>query len=91
VHDKDLFEQHLAAWDADKKIFSKHGFCHSKGDWHKDVHAVAVPIRVPTREAPVAMNCTLSAYRMPKEKLEHEVVPQLMNAVRQLEAAHGLR
>ena len=91
VHDKDLFEQHRAAWDADKKVFATHGFCHSKGDWQKDVHAVAVPIRVSPREAPVAMNCTLSAYRMPKEMLEREVVPQLMNTVRQLEAAHGLR
>ncbi len=91
VHDKALFEQHRAAWEADQKGFATHGFCHSRGDWQKDVHAVAVPVRLPPREAPVAMNCTLAAYRIPKDKLEREVVPQLMDAVRQLEAAHGVR
>jgi len=68
-----------------------HGFCHSRGDWTKDVHAVAVPVRVPAREQPVAMNCTLSSYRMPKDRLVHEIVPLLMDTVHQLEAAQGLR
>lgn len=91
VHDKDLFEQHRAAWGCDLKGFVKLGFCHSRGDWQKDVHAVAAPVRLPSREAPVAMNCTLAAYRIPKDKLEHEVVPQLLETVRQLEAMHGMR
>lgn len=91
VHDKDLFERHSAVWNSDQKGFAKRGFCHSRGDWQKDVHAVAVPVRLPTREAPVAMNCTLAAYRLPKDKLEHEVVPQLLDTVRQLEAAYGER
>ena len=91
VHDKALFDQHRAAWESDQKVFAAHGFCHSRGDWQKDVHAVAVPVRVPPREAPVAMNCTLAAYRMPKDKLERDVVPHLMDTVRQLEAAQGQR
>jgi DNA-binding IclR family transcriptional regulator len=52
---------------------------------------VAVPVRLPSRDAPVAMNCTLAAYRIPKDKLEREVVPQLLDTVRQLEARQGLR
>ncbi|MBL0151420.1 MAG: IclR family transcriptional regulator [Ideonella sp.] len=91
VHDKALFDQHRVAWEADQKLFAAHGFCHSRGDWQKDVHAVAVPVRVPPREAPVAMNCTLAAYRMPKDKLERDVVPHLLDTVRQLEAGQGLR
>jgi DNA-binding IclR family transcriptional regulator len=91
VQDRALFEQHRAAWEADQKRFEAHGFCHSRGDWQKDVHAVAVPVRLAPREAPVAMNCTLAAYRMPKDKLEREVVPHLLDAVRQLEVTQGLR
>ena len=91
VQDRALFEQHRAAWEADQKRFEAHGFCHSRGDWQKDVHAVAVPVRLAPREAPVAMNCTLAAYQMPKDKLEREVVPHLLDAVRQLEVTQGLR
>jgi len=91
VQDRTLFEQHRAAWEADQKRFEAHGFCHARGDWQKDVHAVAVPVRLAPREAPVAMNCTLAAYRMPKDKLEREVVPHLLDAVRQLEVTQGLR
>lgn len=91
VQDRDLYDKHRAAWEADQKLFASHGFCHSRGDWQKDVHAVAVPVRLPQREQPVAMNCTLAAYRMPKDKLTREVAPLLLDAVRQLEAVYGLR
>jgi len=91
VQDRELYDAHRPAWEADQKLFAAHGFCHSRGDWRKDVHAVAVPVRMPPREQPVAMNCTLMAYRMPKDKLTREVAPLLLDTVRQLEAAQGLR
>jgi DNA-binding IclR family transcriptional regulator len=90
VQDRASFEQHRAAWEADQKRFAEHGFCHSHGEWQKEVHAVAAPVRLPARELPVAMNCTLAAYRMPKGKLEREVVPLLLETVRRLAAAQGL-
>lgn len=90
VQDGALFEQHRGAWKADEKLYAEHGFCHSRGDWRKEVHAVAVPVRLPAREAPVAMNCTLSSYRMPKGKLEREVAPLLLDAVHRLAAANGM-
>ncbi len=91
LHDRELYDKHRPAWEADKELFAAHGFCHSRGDWRRDVHAVAVAVRLPQREQPVAINCTLAAYRMPKEKLTREVAPLLLDTVRQLEAAHGLR
>lgn len=91
VHDRALYDSHRASWEADQKLFAAHGFCHSRGDWRKDVHAVAVPIRLPQREQPVAMNCTLIGYSMPKDKLTREVAPQLLEAVRQIELAYGVR
>jgi DNA-binding IclR family transcriptional regulator len=90
LQDRALFEQMRPLWEADQKLFAAQGYCHSRGDWRKEVHAVAVPIRLPGRDAPVAMNCTLAGYRMPKDKLVREVLPHLMDAARQLEALNGL-
>ena len=90
VHDKELFVQHRASWEADQKRFAVNGYCMSLGDWKKDLHAVAVPVRLSSREVPYAMNCTLAAFRVPQDKLVREVVPLLLDAVRELEASHGM-
>lgn len=89
VHDKDLFEQQRAAWEADQKRYAAQGYCLARGDWKRNLHAVAVPLRLLPREAPFAMNCTLASYRTGNDKLEREVAPQLLDAVRELEASHG--
>ncbi len=91
LQDAALFDTHRAAWLADQKLYAEHGFCHARGDWQKDVHAVAAPVRLPSRELPVAMNCTLAAYRMPKDKMVRDIVPRLLDAVRQLETTQGVR
>jgi len=77
--------------DADQKAFAARGWCHSRGDWRKEVHAVGAPIRVPPREEPMALNCTLSAYRLGKDTLERDVAPRLMDAIRQIEVACGIQ
>lgn len=91
VQDREVFLQFRPSWEADQKLFAEEGYCHSRGDWQKDIHAVAVPLRQPHGEAPLAMNCTLAAYRVQKDKLAREVVPLLKDAARQLESAQGLR
>jgi DNA-binding IclR family transcriptional regulator len=91
VQDRAMYDAHRAAWEADQKLFLQHGFCHSKGDWRKDVHAVAAPLRLPRREQPVAINCTITGYGIRKDKLAREVAPLLLDTVRQLEMAYGLR
>ena len=91
VQDHELFDRYRASWEADRKLFATEGYCHSRGDWQRDLHAVAVPLRQPPGEPPLALNCTLAAYRNQKDKLVREVVPLLKDAARQLEAAQGLR
>jgi len=78
------------ALEADQKAFATRGYCHSRGDWRKEVHAVGAPIRVAPREEPVALNCTLSAYRLGKDTLERDVAPRLLDAIRQIEVAFGI-
>ncbi|MDO8772116.1 MAG: IclR family transcriptional regulator C-terminal domain-containing protein [Burkholderiaceae bacterium] len=77
-------------WDADRSAFPDRGYCYSRGDWRKDIHAVAVPIRQAKREEPVALNCTLSAFRPSKDTLEKLAAPLLLEAARQIEVACGL-
>ena len=91
VQDCAQFEVWRPMWEADLKRFAAEGYCLSRGDWQKDIHAVAVPIRQPTGEPPLAMNCTIAAYRVTKDKLVRDVVPQLKDAARQLETAQALR
>ena len=91
VHDRALFDAHRASWEEDRKRFAEHGFCHSRGDWQKEVHGVAVPVRLPPHEAAVALNCTMSAYRLPKDKLQRDIAPLLLEAARQLSNIHGVR
>ena len=91
VQDRAQFEVWHPMWEADQKRFTAEGYCLSRGDWQKDIHAVAVPIRQPVGEVPLAMNCTMAAYRVTKDKLVREVVPLLKDAARQLETAQALR
>ena len=74
--------------DADAKVFRERGFCLSRGDWRREVHAVAAPIR--HRDNGLAMNCTMSAYRLRRDFLEKVVAPQLLEAVLCIEQAIGL-
>lgn len=83
-------EAGVPLWANDLRRFGDRGYCVSRGDWMKEVHAVAVPIRVSPREEPVALNCTTSAHRIAKDALERKVAPLLVEGVRAIEAAGGV-
>jgi len=90
VQNRAYFEQYRTVWEADMKRFATGGYCHSRGDWQKDIHAVAVPVRRPPGEPPLALNCTIAAHRAQKDRLVHEVVPLLKEAVHKLAFEQGL-
>jgi DNA-binding IclR family transcriptional regulator len=91
LHDRELFQRFRPCWQADLELFNAEGYCHSRGDWRNDIHAVAVPLARAQGENALAMNCTLAAYRAVDDKLVREVVPLLKDAAHQLDAAQGLR
>ena len=45
VEDPARFALDKPLWEADLKAFAQRGYCYSRGDWRKEVHAVAVPVR----------------------------------------------
>ena len=90
VQDPGQFEVGALLWERDLRAFEERGYCQSRGDWRKEVHAVAAPIRMPQREEPVALNCTTSAHRMVGNSLQLKVAPLLVEGVRAIEAASGV-
>ncbi|GAB2830243.1 IclR family transcriptional regulator [Comamonas piscis] len=91
VKDRAEYDAQLPNWQADVVRFQDEGYCHSKGDWRKEIHAIAVPVRTHLGGLPVALNCTLSTHRASKNLLTREVAPLLKEAVFQLELALGMR
>lgn len=90
VEDPKRFAIDKPVWEEEQKAFDERGYCYSHGDWRKEVHAVAAPIRQTQREEVVALNCTLSAYRAEKDMLEKRAAPRLLDAIREIETACGM-
>ncbi len=90
VLDPNAFRTAQALLSDDQKRFSNEGYCYSRGDWHPEVHAIAVPIRCPRGELPIAMNCTRIAIHADGGDGLRRVVPFLKDAAHQLEISQGL-
>jgi DNA-binding IclR family transcriptional regulator len=57
------------------------GFCFSLGDWRRDVHAVAAPLRTAGGAEPFVFSCSGPAFQMGRARLEAEIGPRLLNLV----------
>nr|MBF0684911.1 IclR family transcriptional regulator [Pseudomonas sp.] len=74
----------------DEKAFASRGYCYSCGDWRREIHAVAVPIRQAPGEECLALNATMSAFRLKDDTLQREVAPRLREAALAIEHASGV-
>lgn len=66
--------------------FADYGFCLSIGEWHKDVNSVAVPLLHP-QFGLLTFNCGGPSFQLPREKLEDDIGPRLINMVNNIGAA----
>jgi len=71
------------------EIVAKHGFTISAGDWHDDIHAAGVALRLNDGTGPYAFNCGAPAFRFTEERLINDIGPRLLTMVRNIEAALG--
>lgn len=69
--------------------FAENGYCSSFGEWHPDIHALAVPLRGPRDELYVA-SVGGPAYVLPREVLVARVAPRLLQCRRAIEHDCGL-
>ena len=68
---------------------AKHGFAISAGEWHDDIHAVGVALKLNDGTGPYAFNCGAPAFRFTEDRLLNDIGPRLVAMVRNIEAALG--
>ena len=67
------------------------GYCISRGDFQKEIHAFAVPFSRPIDGLQLVMNCGFLAKRYSAAEAERQVAQPLRELVREVEVALGVR
>lgn len=86
-HDESRWASTQAGIEAAMEEFRLLGCCSSFGDWHPDVHGIAVPVDRGPSFAPMAINCGGPAFNMTREYLMETVRPRLTALRDKLEAS----
>ncbi len=68
-------------------MIAKHGFAISAGEWHSDIHAAGVALRLNDGTGPYAFNCGAPAFKFSEDKLLHDIGPRLVSMVKNIEKA----
>lgn len=83
--DPDAWQRNAAGWDAAKRDYAASGYCMAEGDWHTDVHAVAVPMRRRVDGQVFVFNCGVPARRLRPGDLRQRIAPRLLTLVARVE------
>ena len=93
---RDLREHYGSCWpklrdglERSGEIVAKYGFAISVGDWHDDIGAAGVALRLNDGTGPYAFNCGAPAFRFTEERLITDIGPRLLAMVRNIEATLG--
>src|SRR5215470_12550260 len=68
---------------------AKYGFAISAGDWHDDISAAGVALKLNDGTGPYAFNCGAPAFRFTEDRLRNDIGPRLVAMVRDIEADLG--
>jgi DNA-binding IclR family transcriptional regulator len=68
---------------------ARHGFAISAGEWHDDIAAAGVALKLNDGTGPYAFNCGAPAFRFTEERLRNDIGPRLVAMVKAIEAALG--
>jgi DNA-binding IclR family transcriptional regulator len=68
---------------------AKYGFAISAGDWHDDIAAAGVALKLNDGTGPYAFNCGAPAFRFTEDRLFNDIGPRLVAMVRNIEVALG--
>lgn len=69
------------------ECIAKHGFAMSAGEWHGDIHAVGVALKLNDGTGPYAFNCGAPAFKFSEVLLKNDIGPRLVAMVRNIEIA----
>jgi len=73
--------------EAAVRSVERHGFCTSAGDWQKEIHGVAAPVRTSTDGRVFAVNLGGPAYLLPLKEMETTLSPRIAQVAREIEMA----
>jgi hypothetical protein len=59
----------------------------SAGEWHNDIHAVGVALKLNDGTGPYAFNCGAPAFKFSEVLLKNDIGPRLVAMVRNIEVA----
>jgi DNA-binding IclR family transcriptional regulator len=71
------------------ETIAKHGFAISAGEWHDDISAAGVALKLNDGTGPYAFNCGAPAFRFTEDRLLNDIGPRLVAMVRNIEVALG--
>jgi len=71
------------------ETMTKHGFAISAGEWHDDIAAVGVALKLNDGTGPYAFNCGAPAFRFTEDRLRNDIGPRLVAMVKNIEAVLG--
>jgi DNA-binding IclR family transcriptional regulator len=93
---RDLREHYGSRWaklrdgiERSGEFIARHGFAISAGDWHDDIAAAGVALKLNDGTGPYAFNCGAPAFRFTEDRLRGDIGPRLVAMVRNIEAALG--
>jgi DNA-binding IclR family transcriptional regulator len=69
------------------EMIAKYGFTISAGEWHSDIHAAGVALKLNDGTGPFAFNCGAPAFKFSEDKLLHDIGPRLLAMVKTIEKA----
>jgi DNA-binding IclR family transcriptional regulator len=90
IEDSAQYAADFPYYEKDRSFYEKNGFCLSRGDWKRNVLAVAVPLNVASDDhLQIGMNCTISTARLTKAELLKNIIPYLFEARHNIERDSG--
>ncbi|WP_051236835.1 IclR family transcriptional regulator [Ottowia thiooxydans] len=84
---KDWRKQAAKLQEAERE-YAEYGYCSSFGDWHRDMHAIGVPVHGPGGEL-YAVSCGGPAYLLTERVMREKIAPRLMEAARAISKEAG--
>ena len=63
------------------------GYCLCLGEWRRELHAIAVPLLLPSAVEPVVFSCSGAAFQLDAEVLRRDFAPRLLTVVGNVRSA----
>ncbi|MPT37795.1 MAG: IclR family transcriptional regulator [Achromobacter sp.] len=87
--DPAAWRRYAPDWEQARRDLAESGYCVGQGDWHSDVHAVAVPLRARVDGQALVFNCGVPVARLRPGDLRGRIAPRLVTLVARVEKMLG--